>query len=48
MTYDDVPYIKNLYATMRTKGFAIQHNAYESKIGREVMIFPKEFVSVTI
>lgn len=48
MTYDDVPYIKNLYATMRTKGFAIQHNAYESKIGREVMIFPKEFVPVTI
>jgi len=48
MTYDDVPYIKNLYSTMRTKGFAIQHNAYESKIGREVMIFPKEFVSVTI
>jgi DNA adenine methylase len=48
MTYDDVPYIKNLYATMRTKGFAIQHNAYESKVGREVMIFPKEFVPVTI
>ncbi|MBE7524800.1 DNA adenine methylase [Patescibacteria group bacterium] len=39
MTYDNVPYIKNLYATMRTRGFAIQHNAYESKIGREVMIF---------
>lgn len=48
MTYDDVPYIKNLYAKMRTKGFAIQHNAYESKIGREVMIFPKEFISVNI
>ena len=48
MTYDDVPYIKNLYVTMRTKGFAIQHNAYESKIGREVMIFPKEFVPVII
>lgn len=48
MTYDDVPYIKNLYATMRTKGFAIQHNAYESKIGREVMIFPKGFASVNI
>ncbi len=48
MTYDDVPYIKNLYATMRTKGFAIQHNAYESKIGREVMIFPKGFTPVNI
>ncbi len=48
MTYDDVPYIKNLYATMRTKGFAIQHNAYKSKVGREVMIFPKEFIPVSI
>jgi len=48
MTYDDVPYIKNLYATMRTKGFAIQHNAYESKVGREVMIFPKEFIPVNL
>ncbi len=48
MTYDDVPYIKNLYATMRTKGFAIQHNAYESKVGREIMIFPKEFIPVNI
>lgn len=48
MTYDDVPYIKNLYAAMRTKGFAIQHNAYESKIGREVMIFPKGFTPVAI
>lgn len=48
MTYDDVPYIKNLYATMRTKGFAIQHNAYESKIGREVMIFPKSLIPVCI
>ena len=48
MTYDDVPYIKNLYATMHTKGFAIQHNAYESKIGREVMIFPKSLVPVSI
>lgn len=41
MTYDDVSYIKNLYSKMRTKRFAIQHNAYKSKIGREVMIFPK-------
>lgn len=48
MTYDDVPYIKNLYASMRLRGFAIQHNAYESKIGREVMIFPKEFIPVKV
>ena len=43
MTYDDVPYIKNLYAKMHTKGFAIQHNAYESKIGREVLSVSGKF-----
>jgi DNA adenine methylase len=48
MTYDDVPYIKNLYAMMRTKGFTIQHNAYESKVGREIMIFPKSLVPIKI
>lgn len=48
MTYDDVPYIKNLYSSMNLRGFAIQHNAYESKIGREVMIFPKNFVLIKI
>jgi len=48
MTYDDVPYINNLYVKMRTRGFSIQHNAYKSKVGREVMIFPKSFVSVRI
>lgn len=48
MTYDDVSYIKNLYTSMRTKGFSIQHNAYESKIGREVMIFPRSLIPVRI
>lgn len=48
MTYDDVPYIKNLYARMRTRGFSIQHNAYESKVGREVMIFPRSLTPVQI
>lgn len=48
MTYDDMPYIKDLYSTMSTKGFSIQHNAYKSKVGREVMIYPKEFVPVNI
>lgn len=48
MTYDDVPYIKNLYATMITKGFSIQHNAYESRVGREVMIFPRNLTPVRI
>lgn len=48
MTYDDVPYIKNLYSKMRTRGFEIQHNAYKSKVGREVMIFPQGFTPVSI
>lgn len=48
MTYDDVLYINNLYAKMRTRGFSIQHNAYKSKVGREIMIFPKDFVLVKI
>lgn len=48
MTYDDVPYIKNLYSKMSTRGFATQHNAYKSKVGKEVMIFPKGFIPISI
>jgi len=48
MTYDDVSYIKNLYAEMHTKGFAIQHNAYQSRIGREIMIFPQGLIPIKI
>ena len=44
MTYNNVPYIKNLYKTMKVKGFKTQHNAYHSKIGREIMVFPKKFL----
>ena len=48
MTYDDVSYIKDLYPKMQIKDFEIQHNAYKSKIGREIMISPKGFVTVSI
>jgi len=48
MTYNDVSYIKSLYAEMQTKGFTIQHNAYQSKIGREIMIFPQGLISIKI
>lgn len=48
MTYDDVPYINNLYAKMRIRGFSIQHNAYKSKVGQEVMISPRDLVPVVI
>ncbi|MDE0151177.1 MAG: DNA adenine methylase [Bdellovibrionales bacterium] len=41
MTYNDVPYIKNLYKNMQIKNFVIQHNAHYSKIGKEIIIFPK-------
>lgn len=48
MTYDDVPYIKNLYAKMRKSKFLIQHHAYKSKIGKEIMIFSDNLISVSI
>lgn len=39
MTYDDVFYINNLYKKMHKTKFLIQHSAYKSKKGKEVMIF---------
>ena len=48
MTYNDVSSIKNLYEELTIKGFEIQHDAHYSKIGREIMIFPKKFTSTGI
>ena len=45
MTYNDVSYIKRLYKKMPKTSFEIQHDAQFSQIGREIMIFPKKFVS---
>ncbi|MDP8289663.1 MAG: DNA adenine methylase [Candidatus Susulua stagnicola] len=42
MTYDDVSYIRKLYTKMRKRKFTIQHSAYQSKIGKEIMIFSKK------
>ena len=39
MTYDDTKFICNLYEEMYIKRFTIQHSAYKSKKGKEVMIF---------
>ena len=39
MTYDDVSDIRKLYTKMDKRKFAIQHSAYKSKIGKEIMIF---------
>ena len=33
---------------MLIRDFSIQHDAYYSKVGREIMIFPKTFVSTNI
>lgn len=46
MTYDDVRYVKNLYTNFQTSGFSIQHSAYKSKIGKEVMIFSENLCFV--
>ena len=48
MTYNDVSPIKNLYRDLPITGFEIQHEAHYSKIGREIMIFPKRCVSTGI
>jgi len=42
MTYDDVSYIRKLYIKMCKRKFTIQHSAYQSKIGKEIMIFSKK------
>lgn len=39
MTYDDNDFICNLYKKMNKIKFVIQHSAYKSKKGKEVMIF---------
>lgn len=48
MTYDDVWYIHNLYAEMRKSKFVIQHSAYKSKKGKEVMIFSDGMALVNV
>ena len=48
MTYNDVSLIQNLYKELPTTEFEIQHDAYYSKIGKEIMIFPKKFTSTDI
>ena len=39
MTYDDVPYINDLYSKKRTEMVSVQHNAFKFRIGREIRIF---------
>ena len=48
MTYNAVSPIKNLYKELPIKEFEIQHEAHYSKIGKEIMIFPKKIISTEI
>lgn len=46
MTYDDVPYIRKLYCKMRKKRFVINHSAYVSRKGKEVLIYSNAMASL--
>ena len=46
MTYDNVPYINDLYRRLPIRNFSIQHNAYKSKLGREIMVSSRKFASI--
>ncbi len=39
MTYDDNPYIYNLYKDFRKIRFSMNHSAFKSKKGKEILIF---------
>lgn len=41
MTYDEVPYIRNLYSAMYKRRFTINHSAQLHKVGQEIVIFGK-------
>lgn len=40
MTYDDTPFVRELYESSQVKGFKIAHTAHSRKTGREVLISP--------
>lgn len=48
MTYDDVSFIRNLYSQLRKSKFVINHSAYRSKPGKEIMIFSNNVTKVAI
>lgn len=39
MTYDNVSYIRNLYEKFNKKEFTLNHSAFKSKEGKEIIIF---------
>jgi len=48
MTYDDVSYIQDLYNKFRKSKFVLNHSAFESRRGKEVLIFSDNISKVTI
>ncbi len=48
MTYDDVSYIQNLYQKMKKDKFTINHSAFKSRRGKEVVIFSDNIMQVAI
>ncbi|MFA5393813.1 MAG: DNA adenine methylase [Candidatus Ratteibacteria bacterium] len=48
MTYDDVSYIKNLYAKFRKSKFVINHSAFKARQGKEILIFSDNVAKVAI
>ncbi len=48
MTYDDVSYTQNLYNKFRKSKFEINHSAFESRKGKEILIFSDNIIKVTI
>lgn len=48
MTYDDVSYINNLYNKMQKSKFILNHSAYKSKKGREVLIFANNVIPIAV
>lgn len=48
MTYDDVPYIQNLYNKFKKNKFIINHSAFEARRGKEVLIFSGNTFKVAI
>lgn len=47
-TYDDVSYIQNLYQKMKQDKFTLNHSAFKSKRGREIVIFSNNITQVAI
>lgn len=48
MTYDDVSYIQILYDKFKKSKFVINHSAFESRKGKEILIFSDNVVPVAI